>query len=74
MSGPDRERNQPEDRWVYLPVKVTYEGLYDDTNGPYFKGLVQMSPAQEPTTFSISEDMVVGATDVDAWLAEREGK
>ena len=64
MSGPDRERNQPEDRWVYLPVKVTYEGLYDDTNGPYFKGLVQMSPAQSPMTFSISESMITLSEEV----------
>lgn len=56
---PDRPRNQPEDRVVYLPVKVTFEGLADPTNGPYFKGLVQMSPAHQPTTYSISESQVV---------------
>jgi hypothetical protein len=61
--GPDRPRNEPENRIVYLPVKVTYEGLYDPTNGPYFKGVVQMSPAQQPTTFSISESQVLDALD-----------
>lgn len=55
---PDRPRNAPEDRIVYLPVKVIYEGLADDTNGPYFKGQVLLSPAGTPQTWSISESCV----------------
>jgi hypothetical protein len=59
MNFPDRPRAEPTDRVVYLPVKVTYEGLYDDAMGPYFKGLIQVSESQSPVTFSISESMVV---------------
>lgn len=70
---PDRPCNEPKDRIVYLPVKVTYEGLADDTNGPYFKGLVQMSPAYPPTTYSISEsqvmDLSLAVTEAIALLA-----
>jgi hypothetical protein len=65
MNGvPDRPRNAPDNRIVYLPVKVTYEGLADDTNGPYFKGLVQMSPAYPETTYSISESQVLTAEQI----------
>lgn len=65
MNGvPDRPRAEPVNRVVYLPVLVTYEGLADDTNGPYFKGLVQMSPAYGPTTYSISESMVLTADEI----------
>ena len=64
--GPDRPRAEPEDRVVYLPVKVTYEGLYDPKNGPYFKGSVQVSPAQAPTTISISESQVLNENEIEA--------
>ena len=63
---PDRPRNEPVNRIVYLPVLVKFEGLADDTNGPYFKGLVQMSPAYPPTIYSISESMVVTAADLSS--------
>jgi hypothetical protein len=56
---PDRPRAAPEDRTTYLPVKVIYEGLADDTNGPYFKGQVLLSPAGPLQTWSISESCVV---------------
>ena len=60
MSGPDRPRGEPYDRIVYLPVKVAYEGLYDETNGPYFKGLIRMSTANGGVhTYSISESCVL---------------
>jgi hypothetical protein len=39
-----------------------YEGLADDTNGPYFKGQVYTSPAYGPQTWSISEICVVDET------------
>lgn len=68
---PDRPVRQPTDRVVYLPIRVTWEGLADDTNGPYFKGLLQMSPAQTPTTYSISESMVVTSPEPQPDLNER---
>ena len=63
---PDRPRSAPEDRTVYLPVKVAYEGLADDTNGPYFKGHVHTSPAGALMTWSISEACVVDAVPLAA--------
>lgn len=68
---PDRPRAQPDERIVYLPVRVTFEGLADPTNGPYFKGLVQMSSAYPETTYSISESQVLTREQVEAEVRER---
>jgi len=56
---PDRPYHMPEDRIVYLPIRVQLEGLADDTNGPYFKGWIRISPAQQPFILSISESEVL---------------
>src|SRR4051812_4614441 len=46
---------------LYLPVTVAMAGLSDPTNGPYVKGRVVTSPAQQFQTWSISVECLVAA-------------